>query len=277
MRNCNSDDSVIMRITGKKFFFRSNSLEISARESPWDTESFGFKVAQVDSIRINKLEVARLEYCFFNEWIHVNNYQVVSCRLQCSMLNESMLLEENGFRFVETVLHPYLDSSNKFKGYMDNELIISTPDESELPELRSIAETAFTNERYYADPRINSSLSGIRFGNWLVSSYYHKNQILLKASHNNVNIAFFIIENLDDSRVYWHLTAVSPRFQGMGYGRRIWGSMIARHFSENKKYISTTIAARNVTVLNLYSSFGFRFSPPEMTFHWVNDAKSLAL
>jgi hypothetical protein len=51
--------------------------------------------------------------------------------------------------------------------------------------------------------------------------------------------------------------------------------MLARHLGEGVGKVSTTIAARNVPVLNLYSSLRFRFAPPEMTFHWVRDDRAL--
>jgi len=33
--------------------------------------------------------------------------------------------------------------------------------------------------------------------------------------------------------------------------------------------VRTCIVARNHRVLNLYAGLGFRFPPPQMTFHWV--------
>jgi hypothetical protein len=45
--------------------------------------------------------------------------------------------------------------------------------------------------------------------------------------------------------------------------------MLQRHRNEGAAVITTTISARNVRVLNLYSKLGARFLPPEMTFHWL--------
>jgi hypothetical protein len=35
--------------------------------------------------------------------------------------------------------------------------------------------------------------------------------------------------------------------------------------------VTTTISSRNTRVLNLYAKLGFRFMPPEITFHWLSD------
>jgi RimJ/RimL family protein N-acetyltransferase len=38
---------------------------------------------------------------------------------------------------------------------------------------------------------------------------------------------------------------------------------------QGARSIRTTISARNTAVMNLYARLGFRFSAPDMTFHWV--------
>jgi ribosomal protein S18 acetylase RimI-like enzyme len=72
--------------------------------------------------------------------------------------------------------------------------------------------------------------------------------------------------------VYWHLTAVAPQCQGQGYGWRVWRAMLAHHARGGVRSVRTTITAGNVPVLNLYSKLGFRFLPPETTFHWLRES-----
>ncbi|MBK8535842.1 MAG: hypothetical protein IPL59_12375 [Candidatus Competibacteraceae bacterium] len=45
--------------------------------------------------------------------------------------------------------------------------------------------------------------------------------------------------------------------------------MLRYHQERGQDVVMTTISARNVSVLNLYTKLNFRFLPPEMTFHWV--------
>ena len=97
----------------------------------------------------------------------------------------------------------------------------------------------------------------------------HTQPGLLKILDDETLIAFFIIEAKEDGSVYWHLTVVSPEFQGRGYGRRTWLAMLRQHNEKGHNAVSTTISARNISALNLYSSLSFRFSPPDMTFHWT--------
>ena len=77
------------------------------------------------------------------------------------------------------------------------------------------------------------------------------------------------MERLTDSQIAWRLTAVAPEFQGKGLGKGIWNSVLALHRDSGIDSVVTTISSANVRVLNLYSSLGFKFEAPEMTFHWV--------
>lgn len=253
----------------ENFRICSESLVVEAREAPWDTAVFNYAVVQIDRLDVKNAGMAREEFLSFKDWVHSNDVGLVSCRLSCKHMAESMLLEDNEFKFIEAILHPVCTRLANFKDAVDTQLVIERPAEADLPELVLIAECAFTNERYYVDPRVDTAISGKRYGRWVVSAFFHATQQLLKVVHENKIVAFFIVERLSDQSVYWHLTAVNPQYQGKGYGRRVWLAMLARHHRENAVSVRTTIAARNVPVLNLYSSLNFRFAPPDMTFHWV--------
>jgi GNAT superfamily N-acetyltransferase len=254
----------------ENFCYRSESLRLEAREAPWDTSAFGYPVALIDIIEVNDLQEARKEFPNFMQWVQVNGLRLISCRLPSQRMIESMLLEENEFRFIETVLHPVCAELNRFKDSADPNIVISPADEHDLMELRQIAEVAFTNERYYVDTRVDRIKSGKRYGQWVINAYSHQSQRLLKVMCKQNIVAFFVCERNVDDCIYWHLTAINPKYQGKGYGRRVWFSMLANHHEEGVERVSTTIAARNIPVLNLYSSLNFRFEPPETTFHWVN-------
>jgi RimJ/RimL family protein N-acetyltransferase len=76
---------------------------------------------------------------------------------------------------------------------------------------------------------------------------------------------------VNDGHSFWNLSAIFPGYYGKGYGRRAWLAMLRYHQENGCIAVSTTISARNIAVLNLYSSLNFRFLPPEMTFHWMRE------
>ena len=139
--------------------------------------------------------------------------------------------------------------------------------------MRDIAERAFSHERYHIDPRLDPHFGNIRYSRWVKNSLNHPRQRLLKVVDGEHIVALFITESRENNSVCWHLTAISPSWQGRGYGQRVWRAMLRHHREEGQDCVITTISARNVAVLNLYAKLDFRFLPPEMTFHWVREGE----
>jgi hypothetical protein len=50
----------------------------------------------------------------------------------------------------------------------------------------------------------------------------------------------------------------------------MWTSMLNRHALSGVTKVRTTIAARNVPVINLYARLGWRFMRCQMTYHWAS-------
>ena len=247
-------------------------LQMTARLTPWDTECFGFTVAQIDVFTCLNSHITHSDLQSFFQWLDQNDIQFVSCRLPYNRLEESMLLESSGFRFVETALHPYLNLPDpRYQDTDDFSIELATQDD--LAIMEDIAAHAFTHGRIHADPRLGTTLGNKRYSRWVRNTLSHPSQQLIKITNKEHDIiALFITEISSDQSMYWHLTTIAPQFQGQGYGWSIWRAMLSRHSQEGMRSVRTTITAGNVPVLNLYSKLGFRFLPPEMTYHWIRDS-----
>jgi len=261
----------VSEVKNDKFYLDSDSLLISASFVPWDTEALGFSVAQIKEFRIRKKQGVTDGFSRFKAWCRANSYGLVSCRLPLQFLSESMFLESHGFRFIETVIHPEFSGLQGLR-LPDMGLSVEPAAEPDLPELGKIAEDVFEKERFHIDPRIDSVCGDRRYSNWVFSSFKDPEQQLLKVVNKGTVIALFIIEELENNAVCWHLTAVAKPFQGRGYGGRAAMAMLRYHRSLGKKLVWTTISTRNTRVLNLCAGLGFRFISPEMTFHWLVDS-----
>jgi GNAT superfamily N-acetyltransferase len=252
------------------FRIGSASLDLEASVVPWDCAAFGFRVAQIYQISVHSGPDAAAEYLSFQRWCEGGQIDLTACRLRHDKLQESMFLERHGFRFIEMVLHPSL-AGLQARSIKEDSLSVSRAAVEDLPRLQGIAERAFGHERYHVDPRVDRSRADLRYANWVRGSLDDERQNLFKVMDGHDVVGLFITENKNSSDVYWHLTAVSPDFQGRGYGRRAWNAMLRLHQSEGCDRVTTTISARNVAVLRLYGQMGFDFLPPEMTFHWFRD------
>jgi ribosomal protein S18 acetylase RimI-like enzyme len=242
-------------------------LKIAYYVVPWDGEIFRFPVAQIEHIDIRDAAAARRDYGAFKAWLVERDVRLVSCRLGHDRLRESMFLEDRGFRFVEMVYPLRLGDVHELQ-IPQAGIEFHPAGAADLNEMQDIAREAFGTGRLNVDPRLGPELGGRRYAAWVSNSLEHPTQRVYKAVLDGRVAAFFVIEILRGERVYWHLSAVAPAFQGRGVGKRAWRAMIALNQRQGARIIETVIAARNTPVVNLYVDLQFRFMPPLMTFHW---------
>lgn len=248
---------------------KTSSLHLEWSEAVWDTAVFGDPVAQIVRLEVLRQE-ANHDFGIFERERDAIGCGLVSCRLSHEQLQESMLLEAHGFRFIEMVYQPELDRLPAEAASSDLlRLSVSLATAGDLPAVLEIAGNAFRSERFHMDPRLDSALADQRYRNWVNSSVFHPSQQMYVLRDQPRIVAFFITEPLTDGTCYWHLTAVAPDAQGQGYGRRAWLTMLHQARNQGATRVQTCIAARNHRVLNLYARLGFRFPPPLMTFHWL--------
>lgn len=238
-------------------------------EATWDTAIFGYPVLQITKIGLRTLEADSSFRAFEAERDRIKA-GLVSCRLSHERMQESMFLEEHGFRFIEMVYQPELDNLEGVENLSESGVYATKVAEvEELPTVMEIAGSAFRNERFHMDPRLDSVLGDQRYRNWVETSVNHPTQRLYIVRDGGQIVAFFVTEMMPDKTCYWHLNAVAPGAQGKGYGKRAWITMLQLAQQQGAKRVRTCIVARNYRVLNLYARLGFRFPPPLMTFHWV--------
>ena len=245
-------------------------LSMAASIVPWDSEIFGFPVAQIDHIDVADRGAASTAYTHFERWRDHFAVRMATCRLDHFALRESMFLEDHAFRFVELVYRPSL--SLRPAQFPDSELLIEPAMPADLPEIESIAGCAFSTGRYLLDWRLDPAHSHLRYRHWVRSSAASAHHEVLKGRLNGEIIGFFVIEKRADKSVYWHLTAMAKRWQGQGLGKKLWQAFAMRAQREGAPRIETTISAHNLPVMNLYAGLGFRFDAAQMTLHWLHEA-----
>lgn len=253
--------------TGIHFIDRP-CLELAYALTPWDIQHLGFGVAQIHHIKVHDPLGAKHDFAEFQAWLIDHEIKLVTCRLPHTRLRDSFFLQEMGFRFVEMVIQPEKAGLEAFYEKDDCIRLQTGFHEHFLEKALQIAESAFVSERFYHDPCLGPSLSGKRYKGWLENSLNNPAQELKYILHKENLIGFFLTEDKTDQDCYWHLTAISPEYQGCGLGKKAWTAMISDAAKRGMVSIKTTIAVRNTKVLNLYASLGFRFAEPQMTFHW---------
>jgi len=248
--------------------YHDENLKISAISAPWDAAVLGFPVVCITELTIfSSVNLAAYSIKHFMDWLQSNKVGFVSCRIPCAKFSESVLLQQLNFIHIEYVLHPILRNVKNYSlGH--NSLKVLLASEIDIDPIKEAANKVFQNERFYIDARLNSGLAGVRYANWVASAFNSSTQQVFKIVDESKIVAFFIIE-ISGNSCYWHLTAVMPDLQGRNYGYQSWTAMIGYLKNIGVDVIKTTIAARNTSVLNLYSKLSFRFEDPDMTFHYL--------
>lgn len=244
------------------------SLSLEWSETPWDTAITGYPVWKITHLEVREGTAGEAMRDFETARDQAG-VRLISCRLPHARLTDSMFLEEHGFRFIEMLYQPELTLAPGQTGGDFAPLSVRRALDADLPNIVEIAGKAFVNERFHTDPRLGPGLGNQRYQNWVRSSFSHPDQRLYVLSEGGKLVAFFVTEMQADGVCYWHLNAVSPEAQGLGYGRHAWQTMIKQAADAGAQRVRTSIVARNERVLNLYARLGFRFPAPLMTFHWV--------
>ena len=179
--------------------------------------------------------------------------------------NSSMILSENNFTYIETLLKPFLTINRKFDCNVN--ITISEVLERDLEEIKNIAFSSFKTDRFHFDKRFKKKIGNKRYSLWVEHSHNNKKYNLLKINLNNKIVGFFIVEYTDQKNVYWHLTAIEKKFQGRGLGYEIWKGIINKHFDDGFQSVETAISSNNLAALNLYSKLNFKILEGFNTYH----------
>lgn len=243
-----------------------NGATLKLSVVPWDSEIFGFAVAQIVDLEVGDDASAQELLPELDAWCAIHDVHLISCRLDHERLRESMALEAIGFRFVEMTYGPRLKSLDDTVA-PDHLIHITEASHADLGAIEEIAYSAFSTGRFLLDRRLDPELSSRRYANWVRTSFIDARHAVLKAEVDGDLVGFFIVERRPDAGVYWHLTAIAPRCQGKGIGLSLWRTMLLRHRREGATYVETTISGHNVPAINLYGRLGFSFASAQMTFH----------
>ncbi len=247
------------------------SLTLEYYLVPWDIAIFQFPVAQLSRLEIRQPDAAQADFQAFRDWRRREQVVLCACRLDHDRMQESLFLEEQGFRFIELNYHPVMERLQQAElGYLQGlqPLAVERAGPEDGAILEEMAGTVFGKERFHTDPRIGATLANLRYRAWMRNSLRDEKQQVLKFLDQGKLAGFFIVEYPADRTCYWHLAAAAPGNQSRGFGKRIWTTMLLHNRNEGIERVETSISSHNIRVMNLYVSLGFRFLNPQTTFHW---------
>lgn len=250
----------------------------------WDSEHFGIKVASIDYFMSRKLdynnEISVKEELLkrFNMWGKEEKVSLVSTRVDDNDLSSIHALEDNGFHYMENLIHDSFDY-RKAKEFPRSKYELHRLEHplqrKELDVLAKIGKNSFRENRFNYDPRIKEEKALRLYEKWVKNSCNDPSKCVFIIDIDNEIVAFFIYTIKDLSKYFgikfgvWYLAAVSPKFQGKGIGYQLYLGILNILKSEvtinDAGYI-----IKNIPMINLYGKLGFKHISSEATFHkWI--------
>jgi RimJ/RimL family protein N-acetyltransferase len=238
------------------------ALSLAVQLVPWDTEACECVVAHVSEILVHNANEALDAFALFERWRDAAAVKLVSCRIPANRMRESMFLEDRGFRFIEMVLR-YRTPALAQVDVPGVTIAQATADD--LEAIGAIASTAFSADRFHADPRHWASQRYLR---WARSAHAHESQRLYKAVHDSRVIGFLVVNHTGTP---WHLFGLAPETQGAGLGVQTVRAFLSECARLGATHVEGIISARNSRMLTLGAKLAWRFFEPEVTLHWVRE------
>ncbi len=240
----------------------------SAALVPWDSDIFGFRVAayKAGSVR-SQQEIAAFKV-HFRSWMRANDILLCSCAVPATDSFWRRWLPEAGFRFVDCALQVSLGPLSR--AHLPKVRLGLRP--AEPPDhsaIEAIAAQSFAHGRYHADPFFPDELAHRRYLRWI------QNALLGGKPEDRVfvlgkpgQVMGFYHATIEGDQSDLRLAAVKPDLKKTGAGVDLYAGVLHELRRLGIRRVVSTISPANTGVMNLYSMLGFRFSAPEVIYHW---------
>jgi ribosomal protein S18 acetylase RimI-like enzyme len=252
----------------EKFGSGDDSLGCAAL-IPWDSDIFDFPVAQyrIGSDRIAESQTGALSECLLS-WLHRNDVALCSCTVPAGNAFWKSYLPSLGFDWVDLVLRVALNGLHK-TSLRPARFTLRRADPGDSDAISAIAGQAFDHGRYHADPRFSGELADRRYRQWAINALAgsHPDEHLYVMGEPG-NVQGFYHVALDESVADLRLAAVAPELQGTMLGFDLYLAVLDTLKELGVRRVVSTVSGTNTSVINVYSMLGFRFSEPEIIYHW---------
>jgi hypothetical protein len=236
---------------------------------PWDSDIFGFPVAQykIGSDRIEESRTGALSESL-HSWLRRNDVALCSCAVPASNAFWKTYLPQQGFQWTDLGLRVTLNGLSK-ASLRPARVTLRKAVAGDSDAIGAIAGQAFHHGRYHADPWFPSELADRRYRQWATNALAgSKPGESLYVMGEPGNVQGFYHVTVDDSVADLLLAAVAPKLQGTMLGFDLYLAVLHTLKEIGVRKVESTISAMNTPVMNVYSMLGFRFSAPEVIYHW---------
>jgi L-amino acid N-acyltransferase YncA len=272
---------LIQATTGEWTFFYEitdyGTYLIGVRESKWDEEHFGFKMATIkilsvpDSVSelsiIKKLLVKSIDY------LKKRKVRFVITRVNGDYIAALHSLEEIGFRYYDDVIYPIASTDHI---PINTEVHLMKP--QDIAEVKRIAENfQYQRGHYYCDERFEKKIIDSMYAKWIETSV--KNNEPIAVIERNNRIAGFFVFKIDEELLQHtgykygslRLLTLDPNYRGSGVGSELFRGTLSLIKNMGADYIESGYSSKNHISARLHTRASFLSVYEEVTFHlWMD-------
>jgi len=239
-------------------------------EAFWEKRNLGANTLEIEFDNNEEINYFKLEPV-------LKKYEYVVAKVPNGNIKMAHLLEQNGFRFMESQisiknnLRNYSKESdyfNRFSEEISAQQIINIRSLEKL--LLLIDEEMFTTNRISLDEYFWGKKAMFRYRNWIKDEFKNDKSELYELISQDKKIGFFLIKNIQKNNIDCLLAGIYTRFKGKGLGFSIIQKPIEIAISRNKKYLKAKISSNNIPVIKLYSLYGFEIYDIKYVFRKIN-------
>jgi hypothetical protein len=251
---------------------------LTCGKSEWDSNHFGVEIANIRYLFTlgNYYEKRKNTKALLTHLSKISNFKLLIARSHTEDTSLIHALEDSSFRLMDTLVTHYFDFKNKVCDF--EETCSIEPLKDELPELKKIAKTSFSEakvatDHFHADHRLNESKSDALYEQWVEEASKDKDSVVLVAKIDNCTVGFITSKIHYQLNSYSNkkigaliLSAVTPEYRQA----KIYTSMIhatLQWFSDKVDIAELGTQIGNYSVQRVWPKFGTKIVRSQNTWH----------
>ena len=240
---------------------------------PWDSEIFGFPVASYRlPLDAPPDDIQGMLRASLSGWATANSVVLCSCAVPAAERYRRGCLPRAGFQEVDFSLQVALNGLQSTKlPEARAELREATAADHE--SIKRIAAAGFQHGRYHADPRFPRELADRRYSQWMANALSGDDphdRVFVLGEPGRVQGFYHV--SMEEAVSDLRLASVAPELKGTMLGFDLYASILHVLKHRGVRRVIASISAANTAVMNVFATLGFRFSQPEMIYHWHAEA-----
>jgi dTDP-4-amino-4,6-dideoxy-D-galactose acyltransferase len=229
----------------------------------WDSEFFGRRIGRVTTNSLTPDSVRSIL-----EWCRARQIDCLYFLGRTDEGNTVRIAEDSGFRLVDIrmTLERHLEGTRPVQG-IAGEGIIRACRPGDIPPLRSIAEVAHRDSRFYNDPNFPRELCDALYATWIEKSCRGYADTVLVIELDGEPVGYVSCHLHDDSRGQIGIIGVGASSQGRGLGGILVNASLNWFASQRMTRVTVVTQGRNVKALRLYQKCGFLVQSVQLWYH----------